>query len=91
MKQKYIKNVATLKLDIEKCVGCGLCVTVCPHNVFAIENKKAIIVNKDNCIECGGCMNNCEPKAISVSQGVGWVMAVVKGILTGSGKNSNCC
>jgi len=71
MKQKYIKNVATLKLDIEKCVGCGLCVTVCPHNVFAIENKKAIIVNKDNCIECGGCMNNCEPKAISVSQGVG--------------------
>lgn len=71
MKQKYIKNVATLKLDIEKCVGCGLCVTVCPHNVFAIENKKAIIVNKDNCIECGGCMNNCEPKAITVSQGVG--------------------
>lgn len=71
MKQKYIKNVVTLKLDIEKCVGCGLCVTVCPHNVFAIENKKAIIVNKDNCIECGGCMNNCEPKAISVSQGVG--------------------
>ncbi|WP_017416930.1 4Fe-4S dicluster domain-containing protein [Clostridium tunisiense] len=71
MKQKYIKNVVTLKLDIEKCVGCGLCVTVCPHNVFAIENKKAIIVNKDNCIECGGCMNNCEPKAITVSQGVG--------------------
>lgn len=71
MKQKYIKNVVTLKLDIEECVGCGLCVTVCPHNVFAIENKKAIIVNKDNCIECGGCMNNCEPKAITVSQGVG--------------------
>lgn len=71
MKQKYIKNVVTLKLDIEKCVGCGLCVTVCPHNVFAIQNKKAIIVNKDNCIECGGCMNNCEPKAITVSQGVG--------------------
>lgn len=71
MKQKYIKNVVTLKLDIEKCVGCGLCVMVCPHNVFAIENKKAILVNKDNCIECGGCMNNCEPKAITVSQGVG--------------------
>ncbi|MPM25345.1 Ferredoxin-3 [bioreactor metagenome] len=71
MKQKYIKNVVTLKLDIEKCVGCGLCVTVCPHNVFGIQNKKAVIVNKDNCIECGGCMNNCEPKAITVSQGVG--------------------
>lgn len=71
MKQKYIKNVVTLKLDIEKCVGCGLCVTVCPHNVFAIQNKKAVIVNKDNCIECGGCMNNCENKAITVSQGVG--------------------
>jgi len=71
MKQKYIKNVVTLKLNSDKCIGCGICSTVCPHNVLAIENKKAVIKNKDNCIECGACMNNCTPKAITVTQGVG--------------------
>jgi len=71
MKQKYIKNVVTLKLDVDKCIGCGICSTVCPHSVFIIENKKAIIKNRDNCIECGACMNNCTPKAITVTQGVG--------------------
>jgi len=71
MKQKYIKNVVTLKFDVEKCIGCGICSTVCPHNVLAIENRKAVIINKDNCIECGACMNNCAPKAITVTQGVG--------------------
>lgn len=71
MKQKYIKNVVTLKLEDDKCIGCGICSTVCPHNVLSIENRKAVIINKDNCIECGACMNNCRPKAITVTQGVG--------------------
>ncbi|MEG0775647.1 4Fe-4S dicluster domain-containing protein [Clostridium sp.] len=71
MKQKYINDVVTLKLNEEKCIGCGVCKTVCPHKVFTIENRKAVIINRDNCIECGACMNNCESKAITVTQGVG--------------------
>jgi ferredoxin len=71
MKQKYLKNVSTLELNVEKCIGCGICSTVCPHNVFTIKDKKAIIVDKDKCIECGACTNNCEAGAITVTQGVG--------------------
>ena len=43
-KLKYLKNVATLKLAQDKCNGCGMCVDVCPHGVFIIENKIAKII-----------------------------------------------
>ncbi|WP_291634846.1 4Fe-4S binding protein, partial [Clostridium sp.] len=28
MKHKYLKNVVTLKLIQEKCIGCGMCLSV---------------------------------------------------------------
>ena len=40
---QYLKDVATLELDIEKCIGCGRCVEVCPHGVFTIVDGKALI------------------------------------------------
>ena len=36
---QYIKNVSTLKLNSDKCTGCGICLKVCPHEVFVIRNK----------------------------------------------------
>ena len=62
----YLKDVVTLKFDESKCNGCGLCITVCPHAVFEIENKKAKIIKRDYCIECGACAQNCSKKAICV-------------------------
>jgi len=41
---QYLTNVVTLKLNTEKCNGCRLCINVCPHAVFAIENGKASII-----------------------------------------------
>jgi NAD-dependent dihydropyrimidine dehydrogenase PreA subunit len=71
MKHKYIKNVATLKLYQEKCIGCGRCFEVCPHSVFRIEDGKAAIKDLDSCMECGACARNCPVKAIEVKKGVG--------------------
>ncbi len=34
---RYLSEVVTLNLDQEKCVGCGRCLEVCPHEVFALE------------------------------------------------------
>lgn len=68
---KYIKDVVTLKLDVDKCTGCSLCSQVCPHNVFLIRDKKAEIVDKNSCIECGACKKNCPVGAIQVNDGVG--------------------
>jgi len=33
----YLKNVVTLELDETKCTGCGMCLDVCPHDVFRMK------------------------------------------------------
>ncbi len=33
----YLKNVVTLKLNEDKCTGCGMCLDVCPHEVFKMN------------------------------------------------------
>ena len=71
MKHKYISNVATLKYDKERCIGCGMCISVCPHDVFELKNKKAEIKDLNSCMECGACVKNCVAKALSVNKGVG--------------------
>ena len=87
--QEYLKNVVTLKLDTEKCIGCGMCVEVCPHGVFEIKEHKAVIVNKDACMECGACEKNCPANAIAVRSGVGCAFGIINGLLKGSDKP--CC
>jgi NAD-dependent dihydropyrimidine dehydrogenase PreA subunit len=95
---EYIKDVVTLRLDAEKCNGCRMCLRVCPHEVFNIENKKAVIKHKDRCMECGACELNCPEKAISVRSGLGCAAGIINGLIRGteptcdcSGPGSSCC
>jgi len=53
-----------LKIDPQKCVGCGLCVKQCPVNNLALSGGKA--APKGNCVLCYGCVNRCPQKAISL-------------------------
>ena len=73
----YIQNVATLVLEAGKCIGCGRCVEVCPHSVFAFFERKASIENFNACMECGACMVNCPAEAISVDAGVGCAAGII--------------
>jgi ferredoxin len=98
MKHRYLKDVSTLKMDSGKCTGCGMCIEVCPHRVFAPNNGKAHIVDKDSCMECGACVKNCPFGALEVKPGVGCAAAIIKGWLTGteprcdcSDDNDGCC
>ncbi len=81
--QKYLKNVVTLEYDPSKCIGCRLCIEVCPHNVFRMKDKKAVVISPDRCMECGACELNCMPGALKVKQGVGCAAAVISGFLRG--------
>lgn len=87
---KYLKNSATLNVFPEKCTGCGMCVEVCPHDVFRIENRKVTLTDKDRCMECGACEKNCDFGAIKVSAGVGCAAAVINGMLRGTEPNCDC-
>jgi NAD-dependent dihydropyrimidine dehydrogenase PreA subunit len=85
----YLRNVATLVLDRGKCIGCGMCATVCPHTVFAASNGKVEIHDKDACMECGACAKNCPAEAITVRAGVGCAEAIINAAL--GRKSSSCC
>ncbi len=87
---KYLKNVATLAYDREKCTGCRRCTEVCPHAVFEMREGKAHITDKDLCMECGACALNCEFGALTVGSGVGCAAAIIKGMLTGSEPSCDC-
>lgn len=95
---KYLAGVSTLALNADNCTGCGRCLEVCPHAVFAIAEKKARITDPDLCMECGACMKNCAFGAISVDSGVGCAAALINAMITGgepscdcSSDKSSCC
>lgn len=86
----YLKNVATLTLDQDKCVGCGMCLIVCPRAVLAMDNRQAGIKDRDACMECGACARNCPTGAVRVQAGVGCAAAVINTAL-GRDSSSCCC
>ncbi len=90
MKQKYLKNVVTLNLATEQCIGCGRCAEVCPHDVFVVVDMKVRIQDKDSCMECGACEMNCPVDAISVDANVGCAAAIIQGWFTGKEPSCDC-
>jgi len=87
---KYLRNVTTLGLDANACIGCGMCVTVCPHGVLTMRDQRAVIADRDACIECGACARNCPEDALSVDAGVGCATGLLFGVL-GVGSGECCC
>jgi len=90
MAMEYLKGVATLKLDTDKCTGCTMCTKVCPHAVFRIAEGKAKIVSRDSCMECGACARNCPVNAISVKSGVGCATGIIIGAIRGTEPTCDC-
>jgi electron transfer flavoprotein alpha subunit len=74
----------SIRIDVEKCTGCGSCEPVCPFGAIEVADDVAKI--KDNCNVCGACKDACDFEAIVIdlpveveageddSQGV-WVFA----------------
>ncbi|MCP4628368.1 MAG: 4Fe-4S dicluster domain-containing protein [bacterium] len=53
-----------MKVDIDKCIGCGFCVRDCPVEAVKLKKKKAVI-NDHWCTQCGVCQRVCEAEAIT--------------------------
>lgn len=91
----YLPGVATLALEADACIGCGMCTEVCPHQVFALSGDTAAIVDRDRCMECGACQANCPAAAIRVEAGVGCAAGMIRewlnGVLPGRARRARCC
>ena len=58
---------AEVKIDPEKCTGCGQCVAVCKDFDLALEDHKAKVLDGHfGCFGCGHCMAICPTGAIEV-------------------------
>lgn len=87
---RYVEEAVTLAYDPEKCTGCRRCTEVCPHGVFEMAEKRAVLVDRGACIECGACMSNCASGAIKVNPGVGCAAAIINGWIRGTEPNCDC-
>ncbi|QJB55000.1 mercury methylation ferredoxin HgcB [Pseudodesulfovibrio sp. zrk46] len=91
---RYLPDVATLTLNHDACVGCGLCVTVCPHRALIMKEGKAHIADLNGCIECGACMRNCPTEAVNVNPGTGCATLIMDNWLyemSGGRLRKKCC
>ncbi|OHB67276.1 MAG: 4Fe-4S ferredoxin [Planctomycetes bacterium RBG_13_62_9] len=61
-----IRNI--VKIDEEKCTGCGLCATACAEGAIKIINGKAKLVSESYCDGLGACLGHCPEGAITIEQ-----------------------
>lgn len=61
--RKTMDYTDQLKID-KNCIGCGLCVSLCPMKNISIRDGKAVADKK--CTMCYRCISHCPQKAITL-------------------------
>jgi len=57
-----------VKIDEEKCIGCGLCTSACQEGALQLVDGKAKLLSDSYCDGLGKCLPNCPVGAITIEQ-----------------------
>jgi MinD superfamily P-loop ATPase len=57
-----------VKIDQDKCTGCGLCVTPCAEGAIEIVDGKANVVKEELCDGAGFCLAVCPEGALTIEK-----------------------
>ena len=55
-----------LIVDVDACIGCGVCESVCTFNAISVVDGVAVV--GENCTLCGTCVDNCEVEALRIER-----------------------
>lgn len=58
---------STAFIDEEKCVGCQICMKICPYNAIMKDEEDKMIVKTVLCKGCGLCGATCPHEAITIN------------------------
>ncbi|MHA2060301.1 MAG: 4Fe-4S binding protein [Candidatus Ranarchaeia archaeon] len=58
------EQVESVDLNLEVCIACGVCATVCPVDAIEMTPDYLITLYKDKCIRCMACIDSCPVAAI---------------------------
>lgn len=57
-----------IKIDEEKCNGCGLCIPNCPEGALQVIDGKVRLVSDLYCDGLGACIGHCPEGAITIEE-----------------------
>ena len=57
-----------IKIDRDKCIGCGACADACHEGAIEMINGKAVLTREDYCDGLGDCLPACPTDAISFEE-----------------------
>jgi ferredoxin len=57
-----------IRIDEDKCTGCGLCIPKCPEGAIQMIDGKARLIGDLFCDGLGGCLGHCPEDAITVEE-----------------------
>jgi len=57
-----------IKIDEEKCIGCGLCISACQEGAIGLVDGKAKLLRDDYCDGLGNCLPVCPTEAITFEE-----------------------
>ncbi|HPZ08944.1 MAG TPA: 4Fe-4S binding protein [Candidatus Eremiobacteraeota bacterium] len=57
-----------IKIDEEKCTGCGLCIPNCPEGALQVIDGKARLISDLFCDGLGACIGHCPEGAITIEE-----------------------
>jgi ferredoxin len=60
------RDLVSFYILSDECVGCGLCVKVCPQDAISGARKEPHVIDQSKCIQCGACFDACRFSSIAV-------------------------